>query len=293
MNGRIYYNGRVVYLFEVHADTECKRVGLAQSYKSSHDVLFASFENLPLETLIHSGIKRLFALPQLVTVTHASWDEIDAGEAGENTVLMNLSFVFNKKGGKAMKKKVYDGDIRDAGTIWLINDDILSELIGNEPTAYWQQVIFEVKEALKDMGIDIDDGATYALHHEEYDALPHKEEFELAEEWDDEHYGYVLDSLLPAKYKRFLVVAKNATWNGATGVKLASDIRDAMYRSYDSSVHAKKYTHKGKVLECTEYSHDRPQGHPLYIIGLTDKQYDELYGTGFDTMFAFAQKYIA
>lgn len=82
-NGRIYYNGRVVYLFEVHADTECKRVGLVQSYKSSHDVLFASFENLPSETLIHSGIKRLFALPELVTVTHASWDEINASEAGE------------------------------------------------------------------------------------------------------------------------------------------------------------------------------------------------------------------
>lgn len=192
-----------------------------------------------------------------------------------------------------MKKKVYDGDIRDAGTIWLISDDVLSKLIDKEPTAYWQQVIFEVKEALDEMGIDIDDGTTYALSHDEYNALPHKAELELAEEWDDEHYGYVLDSLFPAKYERFLVVAKNATWSGATGVKLSSTIRNTMHRSYDSSVYAKEYTHRGKVLECTEYHHDVPQGHPLYIIGLTDKQYDELYDTGFDTMFAFAQRYIA
>lgn len=190
-------------------------------------------------------------------------------------------------------KKIYSGDIRNSGTLWLISDDTLSELLDKEPTAYWKQVVSEVKATLRDMGIDIDDGTTYALSHDEYDALPYKASLDLAEDWDDEHYGYVLSSLFPAKYERFLVVAKNATWNGATGVKLASTIHAAMYRSYDSSVYAKGYAHKGKVLECTEYHHDVPQGHPLDIIGLTKKQYDELYDTGFDTMFAFAERYIA
>lgn len=192
-----------------------------------------------------------------------------------------------------MKKKPYSGDIRNAGTLWLINDNVLSELLEKEPTAYHKQVVSKVKEALEGMGINIDDGETYALYHDEYDALPHSAELKLEEVWDYECYEYVLDTLFPTKYKRFLAVAKNATWNGATGVKLASTIHDTMRRSYDSSVYANGYTHKGKVLECTEYHHDVPQGHPLYIIGLTEKQYDELYDTGFDTMFAFAQRYIA
>lgn len=102
---------------------------------------------------------------------------------------------------------------------------------------------------------------------------------------DCEHY---LDSLLKDA-ERYLVFAKNCTWNGGSGYNIVGEKEDALYRSYDSSIYPQKGSRGGKVLVCREYHHDVPTGHPTIVIALTDREYESVCRSSFEEVEAFVE----
>lgn len=108
---------------------------------------------------------------------------------------------------------------------------------------------------------------------------------EYVESYDGIDYGYtdeyeiddVLSCLMDVKkYNRFLVVAFNCTWSGASGYSIKDNYIDCFVRNYDSTMYVVGSSKNGKYLEARESHHDVPCGHKTIIVGLTDKEYEKL-----------------
>lgn len=70
----------------------------------------------------------------------------------------------------------------------------------------------------------------------------------------------------------YLVYLKNSTWQNSSGFCIVGDIERVLDRGYDCAVYLKDSVADGKVLVCKEYHHDKPLGHPSYIVALTDEE---------------------
>lgn len=108
---------------------------------------------------------------------------------------------------------------------------------------------------------------------------------EYVESYDGIDYDYtdeyeiddVLSCLMDVKkYNRFLVVAFNCTWSGASGYSIKDNYIDCFVRNYDSTMYVVGSSKSGKYLEVRESHHDVPCGHKTIIVGLTDKEYEKL-----------------
>lgn len=88
----------------------------------------------------------------------------------------------------------------------------------------------------------------------------------------DDTFSYLMNK----RYNKFLVVAFNCTWNGASGYSLKEDYIDCFVRNYDSTMYVVGSSKNGKYLKLRESHHDVPCGHTTIVVGLTDKEYEKL-----------------
>lgn len=108
--------------------------------------------------------------------------------------------------------------------------------------------------------------------------------------WFDkyEFLDFINDLIKP--FEHYLVCAYNSNWLKQTGYKIVDSIEDAFYRSYDVSQYYSGGSSGGKSIVITEYHHDVPMGHLTMIIGLTDKEFDKLDNSDFETVVKFADE---
>lgn len=134
------------------------------------------------------------------------------------------------------------------------------------------------KEKLDELYIEEDDETALLDGNSIYD-------FDYLDSYDDIEYEYTdesdieyfLSELMDSKkYSRFLVVAFNCTWNGASGYSFKDDYIDCFVRNYDSTMYITGSSRSGKYLELRESHHDVPMGHTTIVIGLTDSEYEKL-----------------
>lgn len=134
------------------------------------------------------------------------------------------------------------------------------------------------KDKLDELYIEEDDETALLDGNSIYD-------FDYLDSYDDIEYEYTdesdieyfLSELMDSKkYSRFLVVAFNCTWNGASGYSFKDDYIDCFVRSYDSTMYVTGSSRSGKYLELRESHHDVPMGHTTIVIGLTDSEYEKL-----------------
>lgn len=93
---------------------------------------------------------------------------------------------------------------------------------------------------------------------------------------NDEIETFLADLMNYEKYKHFLVVLFNSTWNNASGYKIFDNYFDTFYRDYDTDMHYVGGTKGGKAITLIEYSHDKPTGYNSIIVGLTESEYNKL-----------------
>lgn len=74
----------------------------------------------------------------------------------------------------------------------------------------------------------------------------------------------------------YLVYLKNSTWRSASGFCIVGDVERVLDRGYNHSMYLEDSIAEGKVLVCKEYHHDKPLGHPSYIVALTDEECSSL-----------------
>lgn len=99
-----------------------------------------------------------------------------------------------------------------------------------------------------------------------------------SQEWDEYHFksemDYLMETLFEDRYTMFLVHSIQADWRGNSYYRLRTleEMKEGLFIQEDSSIYLEKLQNRGKVLKLTQYHHDVPQGHPVYVIGLTHNQ---------------------
>lgn len=113
-------------------------------------------------------------------------------------------------------------------------------------------------------------------------------------EWADfdeiQYKDYIHE--LVKKANHYLVYLPNSTWNGASGCGIVDSLEDAFYRDYDCLQYVKGVSKGNKAVLLQEYHHDKPMGHHVIIIALTDKEYNKLEDADFKTLEDFALQYM-
>lgn len=140
---------------------------------------------------------------------------------------------------------------------------------------------------------------TYRYNHEEDCYICECDiDFEDLEQYDSDWYidhvkeKEIIDSVLK-KANHYMVYADGITWDHAAGFKICDFPVSCFRRSYDFNIYLKDVSSGGKVLAATEYSHDCPMGSAVYIIALTDKEYDKLVNAeSFKTISDFVSKQV-
>lgn len=122
--------------------------------------------------------------------------------------------------------------------------------------------------------------------------------FENLEQYDDDWYvdhimeKEIIDSVLK-KANHYLVYADGITWNHAAGFKICDYAEECFHRSYDFNIYLDDVSSGGKVLHAVECSHDCPMGSPVYIIALTDREYNKLINAErFETIRDFVNRQV-
>ncbi len=113
-----------------------------------------------------------------------------------------------------------------------------------------------------------------------------QEDIQTIDPWDFEN-NFIKDI-----YDTFLVFSYRCTWNGSNGYKITDDFIECFYRSYDCSQYIKRITPKNKAILINEYHHDAPTGHDTLIIGLTEKEANQLQNASFENVQKFADYYM-
>lgn len=109
-------------------------------------------------------------------------------------------------------------------------------------------------------------------------------------EFFPEYYNEVIDEIIK-DYSAYLVVSYNGNWRGSTGYKITTYKLDAFSRTYDYTQELISVSKGNKTCLLREYHHDRPTGHEVRIIGLTDRENEKLMYTDFETIIKFADNY--
>lgn len=98
------------------------------------------------------------------------------------------------------------------------------------------------------------------------------------EEWSNlrfrEEMAYIMGEIFKREYPYFLCHSEKGDWMGNSSYQLYSEkdiIEGDFLSEYDNTTTIIDY-YKGKVLELKESHHDVPFGHPVYLVGLTEKQ---------------------
>ena len=119
---------------------------------------------------------------------------------------------------------------------------------------------------------------------EDYDGIEYSytDEIEI-----DDTFSYLMDS---KKYNKYLVVAFNCTWNGASGYSFKDNYIDCFVRDYDSTMYVTGSSKNGKYLRLRESHHDVPCGHNTIVIGLTDNEYNKLEGKDVDYIINYGKE---
>lgn len=118
------------------------------------------------------------------------------------------------------------------------------------------------------------------------------------DQYDNDYYidhieEYMLINSVLKKANHYMVYAENITWNHASGFKICDYPEECFRRSYDFNIYLNDVTSGGKVLHAVECSHDCPMGSPVYIIALTDKEYNKLVNAeSFETIRNFVGKQV-
>lgn len=118
--------------------------------------------------------------------------------------------------------------------------------------------------------------------------------------FEQDEWNYYLKDITNAKtYKHFLIVYYGANWRNQVGYKFVDDYSKVLDFDYDVSIYhlAKdenkafggKYDNKFNVFNVS--SHDIPMGNDYIIIGLTDKQYEDIVDKDFNSIIEYANKY--
>lgn len=109
--------------------------------------------------------------------------------------------------------------------------------------------------------------------------------------FDDIEYKDYLSELVK-KAEHYLVYLPNSTWNGASGCGIVNSLEKAFYRDYDHHQYVKAVTKGNKAILLRETHHDVPCGHNVVIVALTEKEYNMLDNSDFETMEKFALDYL-
>lgn len=99
----------------------------------------------------------------------------------------------------------------------------------------------------------------------------------------EEELHYILKD-----YEHYLTFAFNCTWNNASGYKIYNDILGAFGRDYDYTQELISVSKGNKSCLLKEYHHDKPLGHNVVIVGLTEQEYNKLVNTSFEEIEKFA-----
>ena len=177
---------------------------------------------------------------------------------------------------KKMVEKYQDVDLHEAGTLYFVPSDKLTE---------------DQKNKLVDLGFDeADDGsAGYAvdilsMHNAGIDPYLFSDDTEYNEEdAEDILLNFIKDS------DHYLVFASGCRWNGASGYKLVSDRLGLITRGYDVTITPVAASERGKVLVCCESSHDVPTGSTTIMVALSTAEYNRLKDADFWTVTGFAE----
>lgn len=100
----------------------------------------------------------------------------------------------------------------------------------------------------------------------------------------------VYNYLMSQKYNKYLVVAFNCTWSGASGYSFKDDYVDCFIRDYDSTMYVTGSCKSGKYLKLRESHHDVPCGHTTIVIGLTDNEYKRLENKDVDYIINYGKE---
>ena len=107
---------------------------------------------------------------------------------------------------------------------------------------------------------------------------------EYSEEWFEDNFyndiAYLLEKVFKRDYPYFLCHSVRGDWMGNSSYQFYSKDEVENGGFIESDYHNSTYIvdyYKGKVLELREHHHDVPLGHPVYLIGLTEDQYSELW----------------
>lgn len=116
---------------------------------------------------------------------------------------------------------------------------------------------------------------------------------ELLEEYDMCFLGEYNETLqfVLKTYEYYLTFAYNCNWRGSNGYKIYDDRLDAFRRDYDYSQTLMRVSKGNKACLLKEYHHDVPMGHDVVIVGLTEKEYEQLNNASFEKVQEFADKY--
>ena len=150
----------------------------------------------------------------------------------------------------------------------------------------------ELKQKLHDDGLDFDDedeiivvsGGEINYYEIPYDAINYS-----SGELDTYALETDLECYLGRTYPHYLVFASGCRWNGASGYKFCENLLDIVSRPYDICFYIDlSDTEEGK-FKARESSHDVPMGSTTYVIGLSEKEYEELRESNFEAVEAFVK----
>lgn len=105
---------------------------------------------------------------------------------------------------------------------------------------------------------------------------------EYSEEWFQNYFDdsmeYLMGEIFKRHYPYFLCHSVRGDWMGSSSYQFYTEkevLSGDFLGEYDNTTTIVDY-YNGKVLKLNESHHDVPGGHPMYLIGLTETQYDYL-----------------
>lgn len=178
---------------------------------------------------------------------------------------------------KFYRDGIKNTNIQDVGTnVWTNCSNIKKE--------YWSD--YEIEDGVLKNGDDFID-----VWLEEVDEICVDPcDIDCMGSWFDEYVFSDFINGLIKPFEHYLVCAYNSNWLKQTGYKIVDSLEDAFNRSYDVSQYYSGGSSGGKSIVITEYHHDVPMGHSTMIIGLTDKEFDKLDNSDFETVIKFADE---
>ena len=114
----------------------------------------------------------------------------------------------------------------------------------------------------------------------DYDAINWK-----SGEFMEDELEWLLESYLNS-HPHYLVFAAGCRWNGASGYRFCEDIKETVYRNYEVTLTLEEQCES--CIKCRESSHDVPMGSTTIIVGITEKEYEQLKYADFDEIEKFA-----